>query len=131
MLSYSDFGEDRGNPDVDKVSKAVTILRATHPELIVDGEMQADTAVNAARAKTVFPFSQIAGDANVLIFPNLSSGNIAYKLLRELGGASAVGPVLVGLPRPVNALALGATVDDVVNMAAITVNQVITQASKK
>jgi len=131
MLSYSDFGEDRGNPDVDKVSKAVTILRATHPELIVDGEMQADTAVNAARAKTVFPFSQIAGDANVLIFPNLSSGNIAYKLLRELGGASAVGPVLVGLPRPVNALALGATVDDVVNMAALTVNQVITQASKK
>jgi malate dehydrogenase (oxaloacetate-decarboxylating)(NADP+) len=131
MLSYSDFGEDRGNPDVDKVGSAVSILRATHPDLIVDGEMQADTAVNSQRANAVFPFSQIAGDANVLVFPNLAAGNIAYKLLRELGGASAVGPVLVGLPRPVNALALGATVDDVVNMAAITVNQVITQGRKQ
>jgi len=127
MLSYSDFGEDRGYPDVDKVRHAVSILRATDPELIVDGEMQADTAVNSQRADSVFPFSQIAGDANVLIFPNLAAGNIAYKLLRELGGASAVGPILVGLPHPVNALALGATVDDVVNMAAITVNQVITR----
>ena len=127
MLSYSDFGEDRGFPDVDKVTQAVSILRATDPDLIVDGEMQADTAVNRARAESVFPFSQIAGDANVLVFPNLAAGNIAYKLLRELGGATAVGPILVGLPHPVNALALGATVDDVVNMAAITVNQVITR----
>jgi malate dehydrogenase (oxaloacetate-decarboxylating)(NADP+) len=127
LLSYSDFGENRGYEDVDKVAHALSILRATDPELVVDGEMQADTAVNVHRAMTDFPFSQIRGDANVLIFPNLSSGNIAYKLLRELGGATAVGPVLVGLPQPVNALALGATVDDVVNMAAITVNQVITK----
>lgn len=127
LLSYSDFGENRGYEDVDKVAHALSILRATDPELVVDGEMQADTAVNVHRAMTDFPFSQIRGDANVLIFPNLSSGNIAYKLLRELGGATAVGPILVGLPQPVNALALGATVDDVVNMAAITVNQVITK----
>ena len=73
MLSYSDFGEDRGFPDVDKVTQAVSILRATDPDLIVDGEMQADTAVNRARAESVFPFSQIAGDANVLVFPNLAA----------------------------------------------------------
>ncbi len=112
---------------MDKVAEAVAIIRASDPELVVDGEMQADTAVNRQRALTDFPFSQIVGDANVLIFPNLAAGNIAYKLLRELGGATAVGPILVGLPRPVNVLALGATVDDVVNMAAITVNQVIIQ----
>jgi malate dehydrogenase (oxaloacetate-decarboxylating)(NADP+) len=125
MLSYSDFGESRGLPGVDKVAKAVSILQELDPDLQVDGEMQADTAVNPTRAKNDFPFSEIAGRANVLIFPDLGSGNIAYKLLRELGGATAVGPVLIGLSHPVNALALGSTVDDVVNMAAITVNQVI------
>jgi malate dehydrogenase (oxaloacetate-decarboxylating)(NADP+) len=127
LLSYSDFGENRSYPGVGKVAEAVALIRAADPELVVDGEMQADTAVNRQRALADFPFSQILGDANVLIFPNLASGNIAYKLLRELGGATAVGPVLVGLPRPVNVLALGATVDDIVNMAAITVNQVINQ----
>lgn len=131
LLSYSDFGENRSYPGVDKVSEAVAIIRAADPGLVVDGEMQADTAVNRQRALDDFPFSQILGDANVLIFPNLASGNIAYKLLRELGGATAVGPILVGLPRPVNVLALGATVDDVVNMAAITVNQVINQGRSK
>ena len=125
MLSYSDFGESRGFPGVDKVSKAVEILQQLDPDLEVDGEMQADTAVNPTRAENDFPFSTIAGRANVLIFPDLGSGNIAYKLLRELGGATAVGPVLIGLSHPVNALALGSTVDDIVNMAAITVNQVI------
>ena len=73
----------------------------------------------------------MAGNANVLIFPNLSAANIAYKLLRELGGATAVGPILVGLSHPVNALALGSTVDDVVNMAAITVNQLISRERSK
>ena len=124
MLSYSDFGEGRGQPDVDRVRAAVRMLNEQEPDLEVDGEMQADTAVNKLRAATDFPFSSIAGGANVLVFPDLSSGNIAYKLLRELGGATAVGPVIVGLPHPVNALALGSTVDDIVNMAAITVNQV-------
>jgi malate dehydrogenase (oxaloacetate-decarboxylating)(NADP+) len=131
MLSYSDFGENRGYPGVDKVAQAVSILQATDPDLVVDGEMQADTAVNAYRAEQDFPFSQVAGNANVLIFPNLSAANIAYKLLRELGGATAVGPILVGLSHPVNALALGSTVDDVVNMAAITVNQLISRERSK
>jgi malate dehydrogenase (oxaloacetate-decarboxylating)(NADP+) len=131
MLSYSDFGEGRGQPAVDRVRAATQMLRESDPELQVDGEMQADTAVNPVRAAADFPFSDIAGEANVLVFPDLSSGNIAYKLLRELGGATAVGPVIVGLPHPVNALALGSTVDDIVNMAAITVNQVATKAKKR
>jgi malate dehydrogenase (oxaloacetate-decarboxylating)(NADP+) len=131
MLSYSDFGEGRGQPAVDRVRAATQMLRESDPELQVDGEMQADTAVNSVRAAADFPFSDIAGQANVLVFPDLSSGNIAYKLLRELGGATAVGPVIVGLPHPVNALALGSTVDDIVNMAAITVNQVATKAKKR
>ncbi len=125
MLSYSDFGENRGQANVDRVSAAVSRLREIEPDLAVDGEMQADTAVNPQRAAADFPFSEIAGQANVLVFPDLSSGNIAYKLLRELGGATAVGPVLVGLSHPVNALALGSTVDDIVNMAAITANQIL------
>jgi len=125
MLSYSDFGESRGQPHVDRVSAAVARLKEIEPDLAVDGEMQADTAVNPLRAAADFPFSDIAGKANVLVFPDLSSGNIAYKLLRELGGATAVGPVLVGLSHPVNALALGSTVDDIVNMAAITANQIL------
>jgi len=131
MLSFSDFGEGRGQPDVDRVREATRLLREMEPDLRVDGEMQADTAVNPVRAAADFPFSEIAGDANVLVFPDLSSGNIAYKLLRELGGATAVGPVLVGLPHPVNALALGSTVDDIVNMAAITVNQVAAKRRKQ
>jgi len=131
MLSYSDFGEGRGQPDVDRIRLATQLLREMEPDLLVDGEMQADTAVNPVRAAANFPFSDIAGEANVLVFPDLSSGNIAYKLLRELGGATAVGPVLVGLPHPVNALALGSTVDDIVNMAAITVNQVAAKKRKQ
>jgi malate dehydrogenase (oxaloacetate-decarboxylating)(NADP+) len=123
MLSYSDFGEIRGAPEVDKVVEAVKIVRKLRPDLVIDGEMQADTAVNPAKAQADFPFSQIAGDANVLIFPALNSGNIAYKLLRDLGGATAIGPILCGLRAPVNVLALGATVQDIVNMAAITVKQ--------
>jgi len=131
MLSYSDFGEGRGEADVDRVRAATQMLRDQEPDLQVDGEMQADTAVNPVRAEANFPFSEIAGGANVLIFPDLSSGNIAYKLLRELGGATAVGPVLVGLPHPINVLALGSTVDDIVNMAAITVNQVAAKRKKR
>jgi malate dehydrogenase (oxaloacetate-decarboxylating)(NADP+) len=131
MLSYSDFGEGRGETDVDRVRAATQLLREQEPDLQVDGEMQADTAVNPVRAEANFPFSEIAGGANVLIFPDLSSGNIAYKLLRELGGATAVGPVLVGLPHPINVLALGSTVDDIVNMAAITVNQVAAKRKKR
>jgi malate dehydrogenase (oxaloacetate-decarboxylating)(NADP+) len=125
MLSYSDFGEQRADIQVDKIRTALQQVKKTWPGLVIDGEMQADTAVNPELAATDFPFSAIKGDANVLIFPDLTSGNIAYKLLRELGGATAVGPILVGIRKPVNVLALGASVSDVVNMAAITVNQAL------
>ncbi len=127
MLSYSDFGEHREDPRVNEVRRAVGKVRAWWPDLPVDGEMQADTAVNAEMAGSDFPFSAIQGDANVLVFPDLSAGNIAYKLLRELGGATAVGPIIVGMKQPVNVLALGSTVADIVNMAAITANQVLDQ----
>ena len=125
MLSYSDFGEGRGEASVDRMRKAIDLIHETRPDLDVDGEMQADTAVNPSLAEADFPFSAVAGRANVLIFPDLSSGNIAYKLLRELGGATALGPIIVGLERPVNALALGSQVSDIVNMATITVNQIL------
>ena len=131
MLSYSDFGEQRDDAAVTKISEAIGQVKKAWPSLIIDGEMQADTAVNPELAANDFPFSAIQGDANVLIFPSLEAGNIAYKLLRELGGATAVGPILVGLAKPVNVLALGSTVTDIVNMAAITVNQVLEREGKK
>ena len=126
MLSHSDFGESKLDK-VAKVREAVKIVQSLRPDLVLDGEMQADTAVNPVKAEEDFPFSPVAGRANVLIFPDLTSGNITYKLLRELGGATALGPIVVGLGAPVNVLAMGATVSDIVNMAAITVNQVQTQ----
>ena len=126
LLSYSDFGEHRGEPQVDRVIEATAIIHREWPELIVEGEMMADTAVNPELARA-FPFSAIQGDANVLIFPDLNSRNIAYKLLRELGGATALGPLLVGLSKPVNVVPTGSTVDDIVNIAALTVNQAIGQ----
>jgi malate dehydrogenase (oxaloacetate-decarboxylating)(NADP+) len=131
MLSYSDFGEHREGDDVGRIPDAIARVRKAWPSLVIDGEMQADTAVNPELAASDFPFSRIQGDANVLVFPSLESGNIAYKLLRDLGGATAIGPILVGLAKPVNVLSLGATVTDVVNMAAVTVNQVLDREGKR
>ena len=128
MLSFSDFGEVRGDAQVEVVRAATRRVRELAPDLAIDGEMQADTAVNANKALGDFPFSPLAGSANVLIFPDIASGNITYKLLRELGGATAIGPIIVGPGRPVNALAVGSTVADIVNMAAITVNQCLSAA---
>jgi malate dehydrogenase (oxaloacetate-decarboxylating)(NADP+) len=125
MLSYSDFGEQREDPRVRTVNEAIKLVRELAPDLQIDGEMQADTAINPILAKQDFPFSDIAGTANVLIFPDLASGNIAYKLLQELGNATAIGPIIVGFSHPVNALSLGCSVADIVNMSAITVNQVL------
>jgi malate dehydrogenase (oxaloacetate-decarboxylating)(NADP+) len=130
MLSWSDFGEGGTYEDTVKVRKAVRIARSLRPDLQIDGEMQADTAVDPVKAKEDFPFSSVAGDANVLVFPDLASGNIAYKLLRDLGGATAVGPIIHGMGAPVNVLAIGSTVEDVVNVAAITVSQVLDRARK-
>ncbi len=120
MLSFSNFGSVR-HPEASRVAQAVALVRQRDPSLMVDGEMQADTAVDEAILAESFPFSTLKESANVLIFPNLSAGNIAYKLLRDLGGATAIGPILVGMAHPVHILEQGADVPDIVNMAAVAV----------
>jgi malate dehydrogenase (oxaloacetate-decarboxylating)(NADP+) len=120
MLSFSNFGSVR-HPEAEKVAKAVAILRKRDPALIVDGEMQADTAMDENILRSGYPFSMLKERANVLIFPNLSAGNIAYKLLHHLGGATKIGPFLVGMNLPVHVLEQGADVQDIVNMAAVAV----------
>jgi malate dehydrogenase (oxaloacetate-decarboxylating)(NADP+) len=120
MLSFSNFGSVR-HPETEKVARAVQLLRERDPSLVVDGEMQADTAVEPAILRRDYPFSALKEKANVLIFPNLSAGNIAYKLLNHLGGATAIGPILVGMRRPVHVLERGADVQDIVNMSAVAV----------
>ena len=120
MLSFSNFGSTR-HPLAEKVARAVRIVKERAPDLIVDGEMQADTAVVPEIIEETYPFSELKGGANVLVFPNLESGNIAYKLLARLGGAEAIGPILMGLSKPVHVLQRGAEVNDIVNMTAIAV----------
>ena len=120
MLSFSNFGSVR-HPEAKRVAEAVRLLRQRDPSLMVDGEMQADTAVDQTILADTYPFSALKEAANVLIFPNLSAGNIAYKLLRDLGGATAIGPILVGMARPVHILEQGADVQEIVNMAAVAI----------
>lgn len=121
MLSYSNFGSNEGIIP-EKTRKAVKILHEKYPEIIVDGEMQGNFAINNAMLKDNFPFSRLAdAAANTLVFPNLESGNIAYKLLQELGGAEAVGPILLGLKKPVHIVQLGSSVREIVNMVTIAV----------
>jgi malate dehydrogenase (oxaloacetate-decarboxylating)(NADP+) len=107
--------------DADKVARAVDLLRERDPSLEVDGEIQADVALDPRALQEAYPFSRLREPANVLVFPNLSAGNIAYKLLHRLGGATAVGPILVGMRRPVHILEQGASVEDIVNMTAVAV----------
>ena len=120
FLSFSNFGSVR-HPEAEKAARAAELLRQRDPKLMVDGEMQADTAVDPDILRTRYPFSALTEAANVLIFPNLSAGNIAYKLLHHLGGATAIGPILVGMRRPVHVLEQGAGIQDIVNMAAVAV----------
>ena len=120
MLSFSNFGSVR-HPDAEKVSRAVQLVRHRDPNLIVDGEMQADSALSERILADSYPFSALKEPANVLIFPNLSAGNIAYKLLNQLGGATAIGPILIGMRHPVHVLEHGADVQEIVNMAAVAV----------
>jgi malate dehydrogenase (oxaloacetate-decarboxylating)(NADP+) len=117
MVSFSNFGSVE-HPETIKMAEATKLLHEQYPDLVVDGEMQADTAVNAAILKH-YAFSKLKEPANVLIFPTMQAGNISYKLLRELGGGTAIGPILLGLPKQVHVLQTGASVDDIVNMAAI------------
>ena len=120
MLSFSNFGSTI-YPETIKVKEAVKIVKNLRPDLIVDGEMQADTAVVPEILEKDFPFSSIKGRANVLIFPDLNAGNIAYKLMARIGEASVIGPILMGMKKPIHVLQRGATVDDIINMTAIAV----------
>jgi malate dehydrogenase (oxaloacetate-decarboxylating)(NADP+) len=120
MLSFSNFGSTR-HPLADKVRRATALVKARDEDLIVEGEMQADTALVPDLVKGDYPFSQVKGDANVLIFPSLEAGNIAYKLMMRMGGAEALGPILLGMSLPVHVLARGSEVEEIVNMASIAV----------
>jgi malate dehydrogenase (oxaloacetate-decarboxylating)(NADP+) len=120
MLSFSNFGSVN-HPLTQKVKKATEIVKQKAPDLIVDGEMQSDTAVVSEILQKSFPFASLKEAANVLIFPDLNSGNICYKLLHHLGGADAIGPLLMGMKKPVHVLQRGDDVTDIVNMAAIAV----------
>jgi malate dehydrogenase (oxaloacetate-decarboxylating)(NADP+) len=105
-----------------KVREAVSILHRNHPDLIVDGDMQANFAINNEMLTEHFPFSKLAGaPANTLIFPYLTAGNIAYKLIQELAGAEAIGPILMGLDKSIHVLQMGSSVNEIVDMTAIAV----------
>ena len=118
MLSFSNFGSTR-HPLAEKVRLATEIVRQRAPTLVVDGEMQADTAVVEEMLNETYPFNTLKAAANVLVFPSLDAGNIAYKLMQRLGGGEAIGPILTRLRKPVHVLQRGAEVDEIVNMAAI------------
>jgi malate dehydrogenase (oxaloacetate-decarboxylating)(NADP+) len=120
LLSFSNFGS-APYPQSIKVANAVKIIKEKRPDLIVDGEMQADTAVVSDKMEKEFPFSTLKGGANVLIFPTLEAGNIAYKLMQRLTGATVIGPILMGINRPVHVLQRGDSVNEIINMTAIAV----------
>ena len=121
MLSYSNFGSSN-SPEARLVAEARKIVKQKMPSLIVDGEMQANVAFNKQMLKENYPFSELVDkDVNTLVFPNLASGNITYNILKELGGADAIGPVLLGLKKPVHILQLGSSVRSIVNMALVAV----------
>jgi len=119
FLSFSNFGSTP-HPLSEKVSKAVQLVKARRPDLQVDGEMQADTAVVPEIIEERYPFSAVK-DANVLVFPSLESANIAYKLLARLGNAKAIGPILLGMGAPVHVLQTGDDVNDIVQIASVAV----------
>ncbi|SNS05944.1 phosphate acyltransferase, partial [Hymenobacter mucosus] len=121
MISYSNFGSNVGALP-DKMRRATELAKGLYPDLLLDGEMQANTALNRDLMREQYPFSPLAETgANTLIFPNVESGNIAYKILQEIGGAEVIGPILMGMRKPVHILQFGASVREIVNMTAIAV----------
>lgn len=121
MLSYSNFTAGEGSPR--KMTEAVKLVKERCPELIIDGEMQADTAVKPEIVQTIFPFSQIKDGANILIFPNLDAGNIAYKLVQQLGGGEVIGPFLMGIKKPANVVQRTGSIQDIINGMILTALQ--------
>jgi malate dehydrogenase (oxaloacetate-decarboxylating)(NADP+) len=120
MLSFSTFGSTR-HPQCEKVRKAVELLHKADPTLIVDGEVMADVAVSTELIEKNYPFSSLKGGANVLIFPDLGSANIAYKLLSKLGGGETLGPILMGMSKPVHVVSRDTEVEEIVNVSALAV----------
>jgi len=118
MVSFSNFGSSQ-HDESRRVAAAVEMVRQARPDLEIDGEMQADTAVDAAKLGRIYPFSNLKGPANVLVFSRLSAANSAYKLLDELGGADVIGPVLLGMAKPVHILQRGCSLQDVINLATV------------
>ena len=131
MVSFSNFGSS-SDANATKVRQAVAYLHEHHPDLIIDGEVQADFALNPEMLKEKFPFSKLAGKkVNTLIFPNLDSANITYKLLKELNKVDSIGPIMLGMGKPVHIFQLGASVEEMVNMAAIAVIDAQEKEKKK
>ena len=120
MLSFSNFGSAL-TPQTSKVAKATALVKQQAPDLIVEGEIQANVALDPDLIERQYPFSDLKGNANVFVFPDLQSGNISYKLLNKLGDAESVGPILMGMKKPVHVLQRGDDVSDIVNMAAVAV----------
>ena len=121
LLSFSNFGSSRF-PQAKKIVEAVEMLHRSNPELVIDGPIQSDFALNKKMLQKGFPFSSLSNmKVNVLIFPNLDAANITYKLMKELNEALSIGPILMGLSEPIHVLQLGASVEEIVNMSAIAV----------
>ena len=120
MLSFSDFGSVKDEESI-KMRKATMIVNKLRPDIQCDGEMTADTAVDFDVLSQEYPFTTLQSRANVLIFPNLSSGNIMYKLMSKLAAASVIGPIMLGMNKPVHLLQRNASVDDIINMSSIAV----------
>jgi malate dehydrogenase (oxaloacetate-decarboxylating)(NADP+) len=120
MISYSNFGSVR-HPDVTRIHRTIDMVRALRPELEIDGEMQPELALDPERRKQQFPFSKLARAANLLVFPSLASGNAAYQMMKVFGSATPVGPILLGVDKPVAAMQNDATVEEIVNMTAYVV----------
>ena len=130
MLSYSTNGSGGKNPDLDKIHYVIEQIRLSHPDWIIDGEMQLDAAINPDISHKKFPASQVAGRANILIVPDLNTGNILYKALEYLGSFTIAGPMIQGFSIPLADLSRGSTVEDIVLTIKILSNQVLKERNK-